>query len=139
MSHLCKHIRRPYPQPMGELWLMRCDCGWSGSIVALGQSARVAYDELNRQFLAHIPPAELRAYVLVDVRVEREADPEAGIPERLYGIFIMPEGVGCRVIRDWEDDGVRWAEVQEWDPLKPPVSLPIGEIRTREGKVWRCG
>ncbi len=103
----------------------------------IGQTSQEAYAQLNKLFLAHIPAAELQAYVLVDARVHTEADPETGEPEKLYGIFIMPEAVACRVIRDWEDDGVRWAEVQEPGPTKPPISLPIGEVRTREGRVFR--
>lgn len=133
----CKHIRRSHPQPVAGKWLMRCDCGWEGRILNIGQTSTKAYEQLNKKFLEHIPTDELQTYVLVDTRVHTEADPETGEPERIYGNFIMPEGVACRLVRDWEDDGVRWAEVQEAAATKPVIALPIGEVRTREGRVFR--
>lgn len=140
---ICKHIRRFNPQPAAGYWHMRCDCGWADKIARVkppsmrDMSQAEAYEELNKLFTAHLRSDEMQTYVLVDARVFSPYDPETGEPEKIYGNFIMPEAVGVRLIRNWEDRGVRWAEVQEWDPLKVPVTLPIGEIRTREGRVFR--
>lgn len=84
-------------------------------------------------FVAHVPAESLRTYVLVDqTPVPDPSDPESGrtLPA---GNFLMPEGVPCVFDKHWEDDGVRWVHLVE--PIEG--NMPVGEVRTSQGKVFR--
>lgn len=123
---LTRHRRIPYPSPIKGKWRLDCSCGWRAEV-----PVEVGRDEpLQRLFLAHIPAVEHRTYVLVDQReYERDADDNIVV----YGNFVMPEGVPCRFERHWEEDGLHFVDV-----LDPPLGkMPLGEIRLRDGRVFR--
>lgn len=132
-----RHIYRMKPAPKLGHWLIRCDCGWSAQVPDRRWRPGERDKTLHGTFLAHIPEAEREVYILVDMRVVDEADPETGSPETVNGVFIMPAGIPCRQIQWIESDGNFYSKVQPFRPLSPIVTLPVGEVRTRDGKVFR--
>lgn len=123
-ADLMKHRRIVYPMPRSMSWKRGCSCGWEGhvSLVArVSVKSDEVQDELDAMYVAHIPETERRLYVKVDRRPGSE------------GQWIMPEGVPCGFEQWHEDAGVYRAA------LKWPVTttLPIGEIITEDGRVFR--
>lgn len=137
------HIRRPHPFPVQEHWRIDCDCGWSGKLCRfegpreLGRAE--AEKRLNQLFIDHVPADRRQLYILVDQRPSREIeeDAEGNLFEPATGNFIMPEGKPCTLLGWWEENGLYRGKVRGFDLKDPVLELPIGEIRTAEGKVYR--
>jgi hypothetical protein len=158
-SALCPHIRRNHVQPQDGDWIMDCDCGWRGKA-----SAELPRDEasadLERQFIAHLRPEELRAYILCDVRrpegwqtvadiidaaarTERvaltvqEAQRRFHAQPQIVGNFVMPEALPVELVSSRYEDEVHFGtfRIDGGDELH---ELPIGEVRTPEGRVFRA-
>lgn len=128
---LFRHMRKVYPSPVAGKWRLECKCGWRGEIDAVKADGsavepKVRDPELQRMFIEHLPPGARRLYVLVDRRPGHN------------GNWIMPEGVAVD-LRSWTQDGKFYrGEVAEFGCDKQPINLPIGEIRTEEGRVFRA-
>lgn len=140
-SRLTRHIRRPHPFPVLDKWRIDCDCGWRGEIPRYAGSRDLPRDEaereLNKLFVAHVPAGQRQLYVLVDQRrsgLEDENDLE--LPT---GNMIMPEGKPCTLLGWIERAGVYRGRVKGFDHNDPELELPIGEIRTADGRVFRIG
>lgn len=130
--------------PTRERWQMRCDCGWLGEVsassagrVKAGQEVEI---ELDALFVGHLKPDERRLYVLVDQRqkghrVERGNGEVESIMAGV-GNFLMPEGTPCLLTTWHEAEGVYFGHY-----LDPKTGdhgvLPIGEVRTADGRVLR--
>lgn len=157
MTSPTAHRRVPYPSPVraGQRWRMGCSCGWKTEIPVTGLNGkRLTVPErdakLNRLFVAHIPVKQRRTYVLCDQRpnpqpdVSKMADwdPDSGeeMPMADFGTgnFIMPEGVPCRIVSHYEADGLWRAKVREFRFDAPEIDMLVGEVRTRDGRVFRC-
>jgi hypothetical protein len=130
---LTAHRRIPHPSPIRGGYVIKCTCGWSGRIEPDDERIRNPVTReaaLNALFVEHVPEDKRRTYVLVDQRqVPDPADPDSMLP---VGNFIMPEGVPCQFSAHWEDDGVRYVQ------LEAPIAgtMPVGEVRTADGKVF---
>lgn len=132
---LTAHRRVPHPSPIKGGYVIGCTCGWRGRIEPSDKRIRdrtAREAALNALFVEHVPADRRRAYVLVDQRqLPDPSDPDGGrtLP---VGNFIMPEGVPCQFSAHWEDDGVRYVQIE-----KPKREvLPVGEIRTADGQVF---
>lgn len=119
-------------------WLLGCTCGWMGKA-----APRPGFDhegDLNRQFVEHVPEAERRTYLLVDMRPSnvdaRPAQGEFDDPEKLpIGTFVMPAGEPVAFLSWHDDDGVY---IGRFKPANgPEQELPVGEYRSPEGRVFR--
>lgn len=148
---LCQHIRRWHTATAN--WSLSCDCGWRSSAPE-GVQSYAGEEELNRQFIAHLAPEARQTYLLVDSRKPRdfryveqimEADGvDRAEAERLFrnqqqivGTFVMPEGLPAMLL-DWsEDDDLRHGRVRLNDGRV--LQMPVGEVRTEDGRVFRCG
>lgn len=143
MGRATRHIRRWNPSPVRGRWQLKCDCGWCGEISAFDGPRQIPRGEADKQleqmFLGHIPEARRQTYVLVDQRAMAAGDPVEGEPDSPVGNFIMPEGKPCRLVAWWESDGVYQGRVKGFDFEDPELELPIGEIRTANGQVFRLG
>lgn len=159
---LVRHLRRPEPMPRGAFYHIECDCGWAGKVPVkdgLGQALTDAAEEL---WVAHVPPRERRVYLLLDTRAPdefrslpsirdalRDEGPRSGsvleheakrrferqLPIR--GNFVMPEGTPIHLHSTDERDGMYYGTFSlERDG--PQQELPVGEIRTPDGRVWRA-
>jgi hypothetical protein len=149
---LCQHIRRWDTGPTLGRWCLTCDCGWTGTAVEGKQLASVE-DQLNSQFIAHLAPDERQTYLLVDSRrprgfreveqimeqegVERaEAERLFRTQQQIVGTFVMPEGLPAMLL-DWsEDSDMRRGRVRL--DTGRVFHLPVGEVRTEDGRVFRC-
>lgn len=159
------HIRRWDPAPKHDRWHLRCDCGWEGHTAqheyvgpeVRPRSAAEVQEALEALFLAHLGHDEQRTYVLVDHRrpvgfktvadifaqavVDREVINEAeglrryDAQPQMVGTFVMPSGEPAQLLRWFEDAGLRRGTVELADGRK--LTLPIGEVRTQDGKVFR--
>lgn len=146
MTALTRHLRRPHPSPVKGLWLLECDCGWRGHTPTAkpsGQAVpyRDAEKELNALFLEHIPVDQRQTYLLIDQRPSqtlRNPGDEDAEPEYLAtGNYIMPEGKPCTLLGWWEDAGTYQGRAKGFAFEDPVLLLPIGEIRTAGGRVFR--
>jgi hypothetical protein len=124
-------------------WKIRCDCGWEHDISphrgnTVLQGHEIA-DLLETAFVGHLSASERHLYILVDQRPDH------------VGNWIMPEGSPCLLISHFESDGIRIARFmpaevecgEDGSVAKPkrgaePGLLPVGEIRTADGKVFRA-
>jgi hypothetical protein len=141
------HIRRPAPMPIGSVWRIDCDCGWRGEVLrwksrGVDKTREEAEAELNHKFVAHLPPAQRQTYVLVDQTLAPDprdgiADPRKAKNFLPRGNWIMPEGKGCNILEWGEKGGVYSAKVRGYLPGDPVLELPVGEVRTADGKVYR--
>lgn len=151
MSRL-RHIRRR-AAPLRGVHRIRCDCGWSGTEARPGLAPAQIEVSLQLQFRAHLPAHEARTYLLCDARRPADyrsleqvlADLEGTDPEQarrefeeqpgIVGNFVMPLGEPVLLLSTRERDGVFWGTYQLGD--EEPAELPVGEVRTAEGKVFR--
>lgn len=139
-----RHIRRPQPGLDKGDWLIRCDCGWEGRTGPLAgakvKSGAEVEAELEAAFVGHLAANERELYVLIDNRmVEVPEDPEndaSPLVKVVRGTFVMPVGTPCKLTGASERDGVHWARFLLPDTGRTG-ELPVGEIRTDRGKVWR--
>lgn len=120
---------------------MRCDCGWVARVPQFDGTRPLSRDEieqrLERQFLAHIPAGELRTYLLLDTRPPQGCDDlvnDDGTPI-IVGNFAMPEGVPVQLLSTDQRDGVHYGRFKIAG--EDEAELPIGEVRTPEGRVFR--
>lgn len=138
-KQICEHIRKPHPFPVMSKWRIECSCGWRGEISRIHAmrdlSRTEAEERLNRLFIDHVPPAERQTYVLVDQRPSR-IEGANGV-ELPTGNMIMPEGLPCTLLQWWEDGDEYHGRVQGFRFGDPVLVLPIGEIRTADGRVFR--
>lgn len=137
------HLRKPHPFPVSDHWRLGCSCGWQGKVERCQGPRQLGRDEaeakLNKQFIDHIPADRRQLYVLVDQRPSHLSaeDPEGNPIELPTGNFIMPEGVPCSVL-SWRDEGgTYFVEVRGFGLRDRKIELPVGEIRTAEGRVFR--
>lgn len=142
---LTRHYRRPAQMAQQGVWHIRCDCGWAGQISAFAGArvlkAQEVEDQLEKLFVDHLPADKRRLYIMVDQRQDSiaEVEREAGKVELVCcanGNWLMPEGVQCVLTSHFEADGIRYGNY-----LVPDTGetgrLPIGEIRTADGRVFR--
>lgn len=136
MPDLLKHYRRIDARPRGGQWKVKCDCGWIGAIslaAAASPDGKVKGRDIERlldiAFKGHLPAHERRLYLLADQRVMGEDDDGNPI---FAGNFVMPEGTPLL-------GGFRWYESEGMNYAMLPNGehLPIGEIRTAEGRVFK--
>lgn len=146
-------------------WILRCDCGWEGrtpQLADLRHRSRVETDEaLNEAFLAHLRPDERRTYLLVDSRrpedfmevdeiiaaaacargeqlTRAEAQRRYAEQPPIVGVFVMPESIPAMLVDTRESDDPRYEHLGTYRiGNEPPAELPIGEVRTPEGRVFR--
>lgn len=118
-TELCAHRRVEYPQPSGETWKIGCACGWKGGAPQWTENLK---EELNRQFVEHVPEDQRRVYVRVDRRPGCE------------GQWLMPEGVFCTFGKFWGD-----IENGFFVAADHPVQgiFPVGEVFTADGQIFR--
>lgn len=119
-----KHRRIIYPTPSGDRWRIACTCGWKHS-VALADfpeaTVGAVQEALDEHFVAHVPDAERSQYLKVDATPGSE------------GAWIMPEGTPCR-FGNWREEG----DVYLADVVEPvAITLPVGEVRTIDGRNFR--
>jgi hypothetical protein len=131
--------------------VIACDCGWEGHTAQMARKPLEIDEALEQLFRAHLPPDERQTYLLVDSRrptssspleqmgedSDRGAQSPGGLSAQptIVGTFVMPEGArccsptgsrtGCTTGRYRTRRG---RETRE---------LPIGEVRTPEGRVFR--
>jgi len=133
-TDLHKHRRIIYPMPSAMFWRMGCTCGWEEQIplelVPDLTSAQVKV-KLDDWYVRHIPSEERQVYVLVDQRIREFGDEDED--DRPEGNWIMPEGIACKFDTHWESDGERFVHVIE----PRDCILPVGEVRTRDGRIFR--
>jgi hypothetical protein len=133
LSDLTAHRRIPHPSPVRGGYVIECSCGWRSRIEPSDErirDRRTREAALNSLFVEHVPADRRRSYVLVDQRqVPDPNDEERTLP---VGNFIMPEGVPCQFSSHWDDDGVRYVQIEK--PAREV--LPVGEIRTADGQVF---
>jgi hypothetical protein len=147
-----RHIRRPSSQPDGPWSLIRCDCGWEGRTVGTGRTGPEIDASLEQVFRAHLPEAEARTYLLVDSRsppdnasledllaecgTVEEARAAFAAQPQIVGTFVMPIGEPVVLLRERIDDDVHFGTYcAADDPAE--AELPVGEVRTPDGKVFR--
>lgn len=123
-------------------WRIRCDCGWEAHISPHRGNTPLGGPEvaeaLEKAFVGHLPASERRTYLLVDQRDGHQ------------GNWLMPEGQPCQLVSHFEADGIRFArfmacdafenEDGEWllRPTGDTGILPVGEVRTFDGRVFRA-
>lgn len=138
-----KHQRRPQQQIARGEWSVKCDCGWEGRTGCM-EGARVkanaqVQQELETLYRAHLPAAEQRSYVLIDNRKQLIANPgDDGdqLIEVVKGSFVMPIGDPVKLISHSQQGGVHF--VVYLDPETGETGeLPVGEIRTAHGRVFK--
>lgn len=133
-KEICDHRRVPVPALVNGKKRLKCTCGevfevsFSDPRVSNIKEAEEAVDQM---FLKHLPSIQ-PDYILVDQR--QKANEDSSIYEPV-GNFLMPEGVPCRITDHWEKDGIRYAKIDQ--PRED--TLPVGEIRTADGKVFILG
>lgn len=161
---MIEHIRRPDPMPHNGQWIMGCDCGWVGHAAQMDglrpRGREEIEPELEQAFVDHVPAADRRSYLLVDSRKPKSWLPfediladERGVggasfvdsrrrakrrfeaQPTLVGTFLMPEGQPVQLLEWWEQDDVRIGRAELQNGLV--LELPIGEVRTEDGKVYR--
>ncbi len=163
---LVRHLRRPEAMPRGAFYHIECDCGWAGKVelrqgnlILDGQALTDAAEEL---WVSHVPPRERRVYLLLDTRapddflslptirhelqcasdrkglaLEAEAKRRFETQLPIRGNFLMPEGTPIFLHSTDERDGMYYGTFSlEQDG--PTQELPVGEIRTPDGQVWRA-
>lgn len=116
-------------------------------------------------WLSHVPPRERRVYLLLDTRPPKNFVPLEEIKDQLrdakleaaeaindqlldlqaraefkeqrqiVGNFLMPEGSPVHLLKVIERDGRDWGRFRT-KADGPIEELPVGEIRTPDGKVW---
>jgi len=162
MTATCRHIRRPDPSPRGDSWHIECDCGWQTSIpIHAGRrmlTAEQLRDRGESAFICHIPPRERKTYLLVDSRtppgfraadeiMDESADDGQPITRDralaifheqppIMGVFVMPWGKPVILVSTDERGGIRYGRFKQ-SPNGPEDELPIGEVRTHDGRVFR--
>lgn len=158
-SQTCPHIRRHRVRAEADCWILDCDCGWRGRTPLAGQPRADADEILERLFIGHLRPDERRAYILCDVRrpdswrslaeimEEAEAqDSPISLQEAkrifhaqspIIGNFVMPEGTPVLLLHSRYEDEIHYGtyRVPDTDEID---ELPIGEVRTPEGRVFRA-
>jgi hypothetical protein len=124
--------------PARGRWTLRCDCGWEGHTAqheGLRARGRDEVEEaLDGAFLAHLGPNERQTYLLVD---SRPPPPDWVAPDdrpTIVGVFVMPEAVPVMLKAHRVDDGVHHGTFV-LDGVER--ELPIGEVRTPGGEVFR--
>lgn len=142
-------------RPVGPYRAIRCDCGWEGRTPALGRSERDIDGSLEQVFRDHLPAAEARTHLLVDSRTPdewqsldewlaqareegwSEAQARAAFASQppIYGTFVMPIGEPVVLVADRVEGGVHHGTYQTPDGQRG--ELPVGEVRTPEGRVFR--
>lgn len=156
---IVRHIRRPQSSPDGPWWLIRCDCGWKGQTPDMGRKSAEIDASLEQLYRGHLAADEARTYLLVDSRTPQSfqplevwladaADPENAMTEELArqafasqptieGVFVMPWGEPTVLVAERVEDGVHIGSYRmESGEL---AELPIGEVRTPDGRVFRLG
>lgn len=138
------HIRRPIPGIVDNKIRMECDCGWSAAL----PYPACTYEQLETLFIGHVPGDQRRAYVLVDQRLSDQAKPgtetlnadgEIESAEMLpRGNWIMPAQIPCLVMGWRQTDEWYIVTVREFAHDAPLIELPLGEVRTRDGKIFGC-
>lgn len=116
-------------------------------------------------WLSHVPPRERRVYLLLDTRppsnflpleeikdqmreskleaaeaindqlLDLQARAEFKAQRQIVGNFLMPEGSPVHLLEVIEKGGRDWGRFQTSQD-GPVEELPVGEIRTPDGKVW---
>lgn len=125
-----RHIRRPQTPVRGTLRL-GCDCGWHGAHVPRpGETAEQGADQLNAAYRRHLSANEARTYLLLDTR------PAGEDRDTIVGNFVMPIGDPILLEASREEDGVHYGSFR-MGPAEPLEELPVGEVRTPDGKVFR--
>lgn len=130
---LFKHKVRIWPTVRQGFWKIDCRCGWNGKISAMVIGNRTgANTELMRQFRLHLPDADLSAYLLVDQRPTAFDENDNPIAN---GTFLMPEETPVDLIRHECDGGMYFGYIASG---AGEARLPIGEIRTHDGRIFRA-
>lgn len=127
--------------PVRARWIMACDCGWSCRVRQFDgtrpRSRQEIEEELQAEFVNHIPPAERQTYLLLDTRPQPSAD--SIIDEdgqiAIVGNFVMPEGLPVELISTRRRSGVHFGRFRIGSGDEQ--ELPIGEVRTPDGRVFR--
>jgi hypothetical protein len=135
------HIRRWHPGAINGKLRLDCDCGWRGELlVGMG-----TLEDLDKQFVEHIPPALRESYLLVDQRpsnvgmpgsevinVDGELEPSVMLAR---GNWIMPANIPCTVLRWYENGDEYRAVVRKFQFAAPEIDILVGEVRTADGQV----
>lgn len=138
---LTRHLRRQGQRAVHGMWQIRCDCGWAGQVSAFEAHRVLSGPEieqrLEKAFVDHLPADQRRLYIMVDQREESIGElPDGTLVSCANGNWLMPEGVQCLLSSWFEADGIRYGS---W--LIPSTGengqLPIAEIRTKDGRVFR--
>jgi hypothetical protein len=150
---LCRHIRRHRLHPEGSAWILDCDCGWRGRI-PVAQRREDADSALEAQFVEHLKPEERQTYLLCDTRkpacwrslAEIIADDHLPLDAaqqvfhaqpQIIGNFVMPEGLPVMLLASREEEGMHFGTFRIGTDGESR-ELPIGEVRTPEGRVFRA-
>lgn len=153
---MAKHLRRA-TVPVGDRFTLRCECGWEGHTHGLGRLPDEIDHALEVQFRRHLPNAERRTHLRCDTRKpdeyrtleeisaqieEEEGEPDPVKAARLFasqpqiiGTFVMPIGEPVLLLEARKEDGVHYGRFE--DEHGRVRELPIGEVTTPEGRVFR--
>lgn len=156
---MIRHLRRHSVKPEDGWWLIRCDCGWEGRTPFMQRQRAAIAASLEVVYREHLPAGEERTHLLVDTREPEEnlsleewldlaADEESELTEAqaraayaaqspVIGTFVMPIGEPVMLVADRYEDGVHNGSYR--DAAGVLHELPIGEVTTADGRVFRLG
>jgi hypothetical protein len=153
-----RHLRRLVSRPEGPCRLIRCECGWEGRTPDMGRTEAEVDASLERIYRDHLPVDEARTHLLVDSRenpdfqdldwwLDQAPRLENGKPDRAWarahysaqpriiGTFVMPIGEPVTLVADRLERGVHFGTYRNAE--QELAELPIGEVMTTEGRVFR--